>query len=361
MGRPPKTNCEINGIRYFRLRSTIDGVQKTFYGKSETEAKKKRDDYLKTHREDVLTRSQKDFRATLGDRAEQFINDVLSVSQKYAQATRYRYELAYRTHVADAPIAKQNASRLKAAEIQKFYNSLDVSKQTMATINKFMRALCKWMVLNEYSQDFLLAVEMPKKPENKRHEGIVVWSDDEIKTILDAIPGHRLYFLIYVLLYTGARISEAIALRYEDMENGTVSIVRQYYMGEMKHPKYNSAREVPIHEELAKAFDVHKAWHREEMKKNGYKTDLLFTTSTGNIYDPVNLRRALKRFCNAHGIEYKHPHAFRSTFCTQLCRCGVPLEVASSLMGHKSIEVTAKHYALVRKDTKEDAIALLHY
>ncbi len=44
------------------------------------------------------------------------------------------------------------------------------------------------------------------------------------------------------------------------------------------------------------------------------------------------------------------------TFCTELCRAGVPLEVASKLMGHKSIEVTARHYALVKADVQAEAI-----
>ena len=116
-----------------------------------------------------------------------------------------------------------------------------------------------------------------------------------------------------------------------------------------------------MHEVLVGAYEEHIAWQKKDMMEHHYETSLLFTTSTGKMYDPVNLRRALKRFCNSHGIEYKHPHAYRSTFCTQLCRCGVPLEVASALMGHKSIEVTARHYALVKKDTKQDAISMLRY
>ena len=168
-------------------------------------------------------------------------------------------------------------------------------------------------------------------------------------------------FFVKFLLYTGARISEAIALKYSDFDNDTVTISRQYYMKEMKEPKYNSVRQIPLHDELRTALATHKEWHQKDMKKNHYKTEYVFTTSSGNLYDPVNVRRALKRFCNKYGIEYKHPHAFRATFCTQLCRCGVPLEVASSLMGHKSMEVTARHYALVRSDTKRDAIDKLTY
>lgn len=60
-----------------------------------------------------------------------------------------------------------------------------------------------------------------------------------------------------------------------------------------------------------------------------------------------------------NNIEAKKLHAYRATFCTELCRAGVPLEVASKLMGHKSIEVTARHYALVKRDVQIDAISKL--
>lgn len=361
MGRPTKTNTEINGNEYYRLTRTINGKRKQFYGKSKGEAERKYREYIEEQVGLASQGRQIHDTATFGYRAEEFINDALSVSQKYANSTKYKYELAYTTHIKGSDLDNMIAAEVKAAEVQRFYNRLNVSKQTISTVNKFLKAFCRWLVLNEYSQDFMSAVEIPNKPEHKRHDGIVTWEEDEIASMFQALPGHRLYFFIYTLLYTGARISEAIALTYDDFSDYTVRINKQYYMGELKHPKYNSSREIPMHDELIRAFKVHEEWHRKEMQENGYESDLVFTTSTGNRYDPVNLRRALKRFCNAHGIEYKHPHAFRSTFCTQLCRCGVPLEVASSLMGHKSIEVTAKHYALVKKDTKEDAISMLTY
>ena len=253
------------------------------------------------------------------------------------------------------------ASDVRPSDVQAFYNSLDVSMQTIKGINKFMSAFCKWMQRNEYSDDFMSAVEIPKKPDNKRHDGIVIWEDDEIKKIFENIQGHRLCFFVYVLFYTGARISEALALKYSDFDGNVLHVSRQYYMKEMKAPKCNSARDIPIHRDLACVLLIHKEWHEKEMKRNKYKTDFVFTGSTGNLYDPVNIRRALKRFYAKYGIEHKHVHAYRATFCTQLCRCGVPLEVASALMGHKSLEVTASHYALIRTESKEDAMAKLDY
>ena len=133
------------------------------------------------------------------------------------------------------------------------------------------------------------------------------------------------------------------------------------YMHEIKPPKYNSVRDVPIHQELSYALIDHKTWHEREMKRKGYDTDYIFTTSNGNLYSSSSVRKQLVKFCEKAGVEFKKIHAFRATFCTQMCKCGVPLEVTSALLGHKSLEVTARHYALIKQDSKEQAINQFHY
>lgn len=363
-----KTNTEINGSSYFRLTRTIDGKRKQFYGTSKGDAERKYREYIEKVAEDKYRSEHENDIATFEQRAKEYVENVLRISQKYATATKYQYECAYNSHIKKSTISQLVLSKMRPSDVQRFYNELDVSMQTMQRVNKFMTNFCKWAVLNNYCTDFMTAVEMPQKPNNARHGEIIIWDDDEIHAILHAMDAptrlserHRLAFFVYVLLYTGARISEAISLRYSDFADGLITIQRQCYMKEIKPPKYNSVRQIPIHEELQRAFAKHIEWHEWEMKKRGYKTEYVFTTSSGKLYDPVNVRRALKRFYATIGVEYKHPHAYRATFCTQLCRCGVPLEVASSLMGHKSMEVTAAHYALVRNETKREAIDKLTY
>lgn len=357
----PKTNTRINGKDYYRIRKVIDGKSKTFYGRTKADAEKKYDDYLRERYTDASTRLQIQFVASFSEKASIYITEVLKPSAKYATATKERYSNAYYTHIKGTWLDRMRLSDIRASDIQHFYNELDVSKQTLATVNKFMRAYNKWLILNEYAHDFLSAVDIPRKPENKRHEDVVVWEDDEIKTILENMDGHRLRFLVYVMLYTGARISEAIALKHSDIYDGSIHIERQCYCGEIKEPKYNSKRAIPMHEDLVGAYREHIEWQKADMEKNGYVTDLLFTTSNGTMYDAVDVRRSLRRFYDAHGMPNKTPHTYRATFCTRLCRNGVPIEVASNLMGHKSIEVTAKHYTHIRGDAKDDAIAMLQY
>lgn len=359
-----KKNTTINGNEYYRLRRTVDGKVKAFYGKSKHEAERKYFEFLA--QKDAVKTIHKT--ATLGEVAEIYIENILRVSKKYANGTKKVYESHYRNQIKGSDIDKMTLSKIKPIDIQMFYNKLDVSAQTLGNVNKFMIGFCKWAVLNEYCTDFMSAVEMPRKKDNKRHEKIIVWEPEEIQAILrsadacaTACEPVRQWFMLYVMIYTGCRISEAVSFKYADFANGMVNIERQCYNGEIKPPKYNSARQIPMHEELKRTLPIHRAWHQKDMEKNGYETEFVFTTPEGKLYHPGNVRKVLLRFYAENGIQYKNPHAFRSTFCTQLCRCGVPLEVASALLGHKSMEVTAQHYNLVKRDTKEDAISKLTY
>ena len=352
-----KKNTNINGHEYYRIRRTIDGKVKSFYGSSKGDAEKQYRQYIEQRAQEAQILDT----ATFSDRADEFINTTLNHSAKYAQGTIERYSSAYYTHVQHSSLSKIVARKVKASDIQRFYNEVDVSQQTLRQVHKFMSAFYKWMVRNEYATDVLSAVEIPKKTDNKRYDDIVVWTEEEIKRIIENIYDYRYKFFIYVMLYTGMRFSEVLGLKYEDIEDGVIHVRRQCYMGEIKAPKANSVRDIPMHDILMEEYQKHKDWHTQEMKDNGYKSDFIFTTNTGNHVNRSSLDKSIKRFYKRIGIEPKHNHAYRSTFCTQLCKCGVPLEVASKLLGHKNIAVTARHYALVQPKSQQEAINKLMY
>lgn len=366
MARPAKTNTTINGREYYRITRIIDGSRKQFYGKTKGEAERKYREYIE--RKDTQEPTKSPHTQTFGELAEDYVREVLKPSQKYAKGTIDRYDSVYRIHVKGTPLSRMKIDKIEPMDIQRFYNGLDVSMQTMKTIHKFMTAFYKWLVRMRYSENVLLAVEIPKKKENKQHDGIVIWTDEEIHTILSALDSaqkasqrFRLVFMVKVLLYTGVRISEALSLRNSDIRDGVLHVDRQYYRGEIKEPKWGSKRQIPMHDELIKAYDQHREWQKKDMEYHGYDTNYLFTTNKGKLYSDSSIRKSLVRFCENIGIEYKHIHAYRATFCTQMCKCGVPLEVTSKLMGHKNLDVTAAHYALVSPETQSDAIKMLHF
>ena len=219
-----------------------------------------------------------------------------------------------------------------------------------------MSAFYKWLTLNKVSGNILSAVTMPEKYDNRKKDDIIVWEPSEIHTILTSSNGHRLRFMMFLMNYCGLRISECLGLKYSDIRSGFVHVDRQYYQGDIVPPKHDSYRKIPIHPELEKALRIHRERFEAEARRNKYKTEFVFTSDSGELLEYGNVRRSLNRYYDRIGVPEKSPHTYRATFCTELCRAGVPLEVASKLMGHKSIEVTAKHYALVKQDVQIEAI-----
>lgn len=352
---------------YYRITRTVghkweDGkkvpIKKQFTGTSKGNAEQKFKTFIEEqlrlkYQDDEIAESEKN--KTFGELAEDYTYNVL-MNSTYAAGTKRRYEQSYRVHIKNSSIMSMPIKDVSARTVQECYEQLNVSSQNLSQIKKWMAAFYKWLSLNEYAPNILSAVSTPSKPDNRQQDDIIVWEPDEMQAIMKHSLDHRLHFMIVVMNYAGLRISECLGLKYSDMTNGVLSVNRQYYQGELSAPKHKSYRKVPMHYELTAALEIHKRWHAYEMSRNKYTSEFVFTSKSGNLLEYGNVRRSLVRFYNQYGIPAKKPHAYRSTFCTELCRNGVPLEVASKLMGHKSVEVTAKHYALVKNDVKEEAI-----
>ena len=169
------------------------------------------------------------------------------------------------------------------------------------------------------------------------------------------------------------RISELLAVKYEDFSEEGLGINKQVvpvpefqreertkHSLKVGEPKTScSNRVIPLNEDVIHELAIHKAWQQEDMMKNGYRTDFLFTIDTGELYDKRNVSRACSRYYARIGIENKKLHTSRHTFGTNLCKKGVSIQTASALLGHSDINVTAKYYINVSANEKKKAVELL--
>ena len=335
-------------------------VRKQFLGSSKRAAEQAYEKWKEEQRlkKDGLINDGRTFKEV----ADYYRDNVLAINSKYSPGTRDRYIRSYNNHIRDySDLTAKTIADIKAEDIQVMYNSLNVSKSTLEGINKFMVGFFKWSLRNGYTENLMEAIIMPEKKDNKRTEEgeIIIWEDEELKTIISNLGTYRLRFLVILALNSGLRISELLGLKYADFEDGILHVRRQYCDGDFRPPKNNSVRDVPINESTLHEFEKHKEWHQKEMKKNRYKTDHVFTTNSGRLLDRANVRRSLDRYYNKIGVDHKKFHAYRATFCTNLCKAGVYIQTASKLMGHKSVEVTSKFYTSVSQSEKVDAVNLL--
>lgn len=346
------SNLQIGSYKYFRITRTVghkpngSPVKKQFLGKTKAEAEAKYRAYIRGRdSEEPVTR------LTMHYCCLEYNENILNTSEKFSAGTKKKYKACYKNHIEGSWLDRKIISDITAADIQEYYNAAPVSKAVMRTMHNYMLGFWRWCVRSGYCQDVISAVELPKKEERKRKEEIVVWTDAELDTIRSHLSGRRDSFLFLLMIYSGMRISETLGLKYEDVYDDVIHVRRQYYEGDLVPPKWYSKRDIPLHPVLEEALREHEQQYRN--------SDFIFTTKSGCLYNDANLRREASRFYKKIGVPDKAFHSFRATFATNLCKAGVPLEVASKLLGHSSVSVTARYYTFITDQTKKEAISLL--
>ena len=238
--------------------------------------------------------------------------------------------------------------------------------------------IISWYTENEHICRNITANIVLPKVENKKGNtvfdgNIEVWTENELRAILEGSEGHRLHLLLLMASKTGCRIGELLALRYDDIEDGVLQVNKQLVISDefkdgaragqkilISETKTKaSIRSIPLDSTTLKAIDDHKKWHLAEMMENGYRTEYIFTTKTGNFYDKHSLRTACNRLYKSLGVTCRSFHVYRHTFGTTLAKKGVPIQTVAALMGHSDINVTRAYYINVDTDDKTAAIEKL--
>lgn len=177
-------------------------------------------------------------------------------------------------------------------------------------------------------------------------------SETEEARLLDALP-EWLRSLVVVALRTGMRKGELLALRWNDLEFATSTIVvREAKSGEGRRlPMSNEARQV-LRALWEKRHNVVALRDRsaDELAAHVFAApNGGFLHSLDRYWYPALRRAAIPDF---------HFHDLRHTFVSRLAMKGVDLYRVQTLMGHKTPEMTQR-YAHLSPDTLREAVERL--
>ena len=202
-------------------------------------------------------------------------------------------------------------------------------------------------------------------PKAKKRPPRVLSQKEQERLEEKLLKNGELEFLL--CLYTGLRVGELCALRWEDadLENGTLYIRHSVHRipNENGSPKTHltlgspksadSIREIPVPGFI---ISLLKEYHTDSYEKpNGF----LFRGANGKCRDPRTLQQRIVRICKELGISGVHMHTLRHTFATRCLEKGVRYEVLCELLGHSSPQITLRHYAHCTPDDKRKSIELL--
>jgi integrase/recombinase XerD len=184
------------------------------------------------------------------------------------------------------------------------------------------------------------------------NETIEVFSESEIAQILFYVKQEKVScrnrLIVYLLMYTGMRISEICNLKLADidLEKRIISVVG----------KGNIYRKIPLRKDVVHTMKEYVEKEREKSKFSN--SDYFIVTQRSAKMD----RSAILTWCWRVSAELGfriYPHKFRHTFCTRLIQLGVPIVTVSKLVGHASPQMTARYYVKIGMNDKCHAIYLL--
>jgi integrase len=163
------------------------------------------------------------------------------------------------------------------------------------------------------------------------------------KKILTLQVDDKTKCFILLLLYTGMRKSEILALTKSDIdkENFTISVNKtltfKVNQSTIKNTPKTTAgiRTVPILTPLRNVLFNYT---------ESIETEQLFTNTLGNTLTQTAYRRMWEKFTKAMGETDLTAHNFRHNFATTLYDAGVDVKTAQSILGHTSIQVTLDIY-----------------
>jgi integrase/recombinase XerD len=187
-----------------------------------------------------------------------------------------------------------------------------------------------------------LAVKIPSTRPN-------VLSPDQVQSVLESCSNRRDRLFFGTLWETGARASEALGLRIDDLDErrGTIRITPRDNTNGAR-VKGSKERVVPV----GKRF-VRLAIDYLTLDYGATNSDYLFVNLYGGSigepwsYDSVD--DLVRRTRTKVGFHFT-PHMFRHTYSTRLLQAGARIEIVSELLGHADIQTTLAIYGHLNVD-----------
>lgn len=284
-----------------------------------------------------------------------FLKDYLIVERNFSNNTVKSYKKSfqifvdYLVNIVGIKIHNINFETITREIIIDFLNYLEYEKhnsiktrnQRLKAIKSFYNYCSLQEIDNIVNIKKVLTLKFKKEPKSI----VEHLSEDELKKLFDAIDastkiGRRDLVLLSLTYDTGARASEIINLKYEDINLESKYII---LLG-----KGNKKRIVPIMEDTK--LLLIKYFNEFNIKYNDY-----IFNNKGTKYSKNLLPKVCTKYSSFLFNKKLHPHLFRHSRAVHLLNHGVSLLYIKELLGHESI-ITTEIYAKVIEKTKFKAI-----
>lgn len=193
------------------------------------------------------------------------------------------------------------------------------------------------------------------------------FTEEEVKKLLHYLDNNCESYsdlfhttLYKLLLATGLRINEALALEWSDIDfkNKTISVTKTLdSKKQINSPKTRSS--IRIIDVDTSTIDTLKYYHKRqrlEAMKLGKSEKIVFSRFMSKYTHRQDIHKKFEATLEKAGIPRTSFHAFRHTHASILLNAGVPYKQLQLRLGHSKLEMTMDIYAhLSKENLKETA------
>jgi integrase len=304
---------------------------------------------------------------TVGDWLDHWLEHI--APRRVRARTLESYEALVRLHLRPG-IGHHRLDRLQPEHLEQLYGSLledkGLSPATVLRLHRVLsRALRVAMQRGKIARNVATLVDPPAV---KRATTALQLTVDEARRVLQAAEQGRNSARWTVALAVGLRQSEALGLRWSDIDIdiGTLTVRRGLHRVAgrgliYEEPKAErSRRTLALPAQLVEALRRHRAVQLEEREDAGSlweEHDLVFAQVNGRPLDKRSDWEAWKALLRRAGVREVRLHDGRHTAATLLLSEGVHPRVVMELLGHAQMRTTTDTYSHVMPALAKEAAA----
>lgn len=339
-----------------------------------------------------------DQQLTVGAMLDQWLEDVLPGT--VAKPTEGQYRDVVRLYVKPR-IGRKKLRDLTPTDVTRMLRDMEkptkdlpngYSQNARRLARSVLRRALRWAEVEGTVSRNVAALANPVRVE--RPDGRTM-TPEQARIFLDHIKGDRNEAMFVVALTLGLRVSELLAVGWDDLnldpaDGSRPTLTIRHGLKRIKGEGLvidgvktkTSRRTIHLPMQTADCLREHRRKQELERRRSGagwpdrpLGVDLVFRNARGGAYDPSNVWHYLSEATRHAGARYEdgertkikpgtglghwHPHELRHSAASLLIAQGVPLKVVSEMLGHSSITVTADVYAHVLAPARDEAAAAM--
>ena len=293
--------------------------------------------------------------------------------KEHLPSTAIRNDGCYRKYLKDADWIDRNIAEIKPIEIRKWMKITAAdkapTKHDFTNLHGIINGVFTY-ALDEGLVDTPIAPYIsgigrngrlftPMKSQLPEYDATQVYTKEEAEKVLAQLQWDHIVDLgIRLLFWTGLRIGELLALRWEDIsEDYSEILVRRRLTSQKVGERYihpvldgtkgkGSYRRVLVPPKVLEPIIL-------AAKKLGPDGGYIFSDKDEPMTQASYASR-LRRICRWAGVEFKSLHKIRKTVVTELMDHRLPMPLIQSQVGHASAQTTENCYHFNNKTKNEN-------